>query len=56
MDKYIEPQRSQWVDLITRPSGHDEQQESLVETILDQVKSQGDIALKIIPRNLMALV
>lgn len=46
MDKYIEPQRSQWVDLITRPSGHDEQQESLVETILDQVKSQGDIALK----------
>lgn len=42
----IEPGRNVWSDLCIRPSGHDENQDSLVQNILNQVKEQGDIALK----------
>ncbi|MEO5582852.1 MAG: histidinol dehydrogenase [Saprospiraceae bacterium] len=46
MKLFEEPNRNQWMDLITRPSGHDLSQDSLVENILQEVKSQGDMALK----------
>ncbi len=46
MNVSIEPKRIHWSELITRPSGHDRSQESIVENILQDVKAQGDIALK----------
>ncbi|MEP7323041.1 MAG: histidinol dehydrogenase [Saprospiraceae bacterium] len=46
MKVFEEPNRNQWMDLVTRPSGHDLSQDSLVENILQEVRSQGDMALK----------
>lgn len=42
----VEPKRNAWIDLLTRPSGHDASQDAIVDNILQDIKSHGDSALK----------
>ncbi len=42
----IEPHKRVWADLTLRPSGQDQAQESIVVNILQEIKTQGDLALK----------
>ncbi len=47
MKIFIEPKRNSWDELVIRPSGNDELQDTQVQSILDQVKKNGDQALKL---------
>ncbi|HNR06804.1 MAG TPA: histidinol dehydrogenase [Saprospiraceae bacterium] len=46
MKIYLEPPRVQWAEITRRPSGQDLSQESVVQSILDRVRQEGDTALK----------
>src|SRR5512134_1645207 len=46
MKIYLEPPKVQWAEITLRPSGQDLSQESIVQSILDSVRKDGDVALK----------
>ena len=46
MKIYLEPPKVQWAEITLRPSGQDLSQESIVQSILDSVRKDGDMALK----------
>ena len=46
MKTYINPERAQWNELVARPALEQNQLEAIINSVFDQVKAEGDQALK----------